>query len=504
VQPREEYMTGRWRKYVFRISSLLFVTSLTAIYGADSGCSRSGAQPRTPATAPEKDANASRVYLTGKDVASLSDVFASISAKVSRSVVSIRVESKQARQRSPFDFFFGNPPGGGGGNAPDSKEEDFNIVRGGGSGVIITTDGYILTNNHVVKDATRIEVKLQDKRHFTGRVVGTDAATDLAVVKISAQGLPAAGLADSSKARVGEWVLAIGSPFGLDYTVTAGVLSATGRGGLGASEIEDYLQTDASINPGNSGGPLVNLSGEVLGINTMIIGRGTGIGFAIPSNLARNVSEQLKKGGEVKRAWIGVGFQELTPDLAQRFGVKEQGGALISSVVPSDPADKAGLKAGDIIVKVDGKDVREGPDLLRMVISKPVGSVLTLEVIRGGQRVTKKLTTANRPKDLSVVGKVAPEAEAQSPSGFGIELQTLTPQLAERLDVKAQRGAIVVQVKSGSPGDRAGLQRGDVIVEADRKPATSVDDVINALKDGSALLRVERQTGAYYVVLSKE
>ncbi len=504
------FNVAKIRGYKLGGLGLVVLSSLVALYGADSGCSRSGAQ------APDKhvsgqaakvlEAPASPVAID--DANKLSDVFATIAARVSRSVVSIRIESKQPRQRSPFDFFFGNPFGDGQqGQGQGNGEQDYNIVRGGGSGVLLTADGYVLTNNHVVKEATRIEVVLKDKRRFIGKVVGTDAATDLAVVKIDAKDLPAARLADSNKARVGEWVLAIGSPFGLDYTVTAGVLSAMGRGGLGANEIEDYLQTDASINPGNSGGPLVNLRGEVLGINTMIIGRGTGIGFAIPSNIARSVSDQLRSKGKVSRAWIGVLFQELTPDLAKRFGVAENGGALVSQIVPNAPAAKAGLQAGDVITKVDSTPVREGRDLLRVVIAKPVGSTLTLEILRNGKAMTKKLTTAGRPDDVSKIGHAesnAPGESNMSAKDVGLELDKLTPQIAQQLGVKVREGVVITAVRNGSAAERAGLTRGDVIVEADRKGVRAPGEVVEALKDGSALLRVERQDGAFYTVLNKD
>ncbi len=486
-------MTHSFGHRLCRFGAMTVLTLSVAVCGADSGCSRTGAQTSEKAESTKSSGGAAteRVYISGDDVEKLSDVFAGVAKAISAQVVSISVESKQARPKTPFDFFF------------NGQQGDDQIVRGSGSGVIITSDGYILTNNHVVKDSTRIDVGLQDRRRFKGRVVGTDPATDLAIVKINATELPAAKLADSSKARVGEWVLAIGSPFGLDYTVTAGVLSATGRGGLGANEIEDYLQTDASINPGNSGGPLVNLKGEVLGINTMIVGRGTGIGFAIPSNMANNVAKQLRERGQVRRAWIGVGFQELTPELAKRFGVKSSGGALISNVVAGAPAKKAGLKAGDVITKVDGKPINQGNDLLRAVLAKPVGSILTLTVVRSGKTTIKKLKTDQRPKDASQV-----EAEAsntkRSADGFGLELQKLTPGIAEQLGVNASSGVVAVSVANGSSAERAGLQRGDVIVEADKKAVSGVEDVVAALEDGSALLRVERRGGAVYLVLSKD
>ena len=256
-----------------------------------------------------------------------------VAESVSPSVVSIQVEVTRP-QNEGLPFFFGSQGRGG-------------IVRGGGSGIILRPDGYILTNNHVVNQASRIEVRLKNGKSFPAKLVGADSATDLAMLKIDARNLPQAEFGSSEKARVGQFVIAIGSPFGLDYTVTTGVLSAKGRGGIGANEIEDYLQTDASINPGNSGGPLVNLQGRVLGINTMIIGRGSGIGFAIPAEIAQRVARQLIDNGTVKRAWLGVSFQELTPELAAHFGGNFEGGALINAIVPGAHAATRTVRAAD-------------------------------------------------------------------------------------------------------------------------------------------------------------
>lgn len=425
----------------------------------------------------------------------LGDTFANVAERASRSVVTISVEVRRAQQQQhPFGFFFGQPGAG------DSGE----FARGGGSGIVMRADGVILTNNHVVKDAVRIDVVLRDGRKFRARVMGTDEATDLAVLKIEASGLPAIAFANSSRARVGEWVLAIGSPFGLDYTLTAGVLSATGRGGIGANEIEDYLQTDASINPGNSGGPLINLNGEVLGINTMIIGRNSGIGFAIPSNLARSVADQLAEGGVVRRAWIGVAFQELTPELASSLGSGATRGALVSSVSSNGPASKAGVQPGDVVTSVNDQPVGEGRDLLRAVLSHRVGATLRLGILRDGQRSTLSLTTAERPGEGSHATRNRPERRAAPAGGFGLALEPLTPDAARRLGYRGDGKVVVADVTQGSAADRAELRRGDVIVTADRSPVRDPRDVVNALSDGRALLRVERGQAAYFVVLSKE
>ena len=302
---------------------------------------------------------------------------------------------------------------------------------------ILSADGAILTNNHVVENASRITVALQDGRRLNAKVVGTDPATDLAVLKIDAKGLPALKFADSDRAQVGEWVIAIGSPFGLDYTITAGVLSAKGRGGMGANEIEDYLQTDASINPGNSGGPLIDLDGNVLGINTMIIGHASGIGFAIPSNLARKVGMELLQKGDVSRAWIGVFMQELTPELASGFGVQRTRGALVTELAPNGPAAKAGVRPGDIIIEIQGREVRESRDLLRAVLQYPVGEKLAVTVLRDGGQHKLQVVTAARPDQREAraqPGAAKPQrGQAKPQSSRGLELAELTPDVARRI-----------------------------------------------------------------------
>ena len=410
----------------------------------------------------------------------------SVAESVSQSVVSIRVEVSRPQQNG-FPFFFGGPGQGG-------------IVRGGGSGVILRSDGYILTNNHVVAEANRIDVRLKNGKSFPAKLVGSDSATDLAMLKIEARGLPRADFASSEKARVGQLVIAIGSPFGLDYTVTTGVLSAKGRGGIGANEIEDYLQTDASINPGNSGGPLVDLKGRVLGINTMIIGRGSGIGFAIPSEIAQRVAGQLIDHGSVKRAWLGVSFQEITPELAAHFGGKFEGGALINGVVPQGPADKAGLQAGDIVTAVGDTKIREGHDLLRTVLRHGVGERLSLEVLRGGKTKRISLVTGERPNE---------DAERSRRQGsdeggmLGLAVAELTSTLRQRLRYEGDGTVFVRAVTPGSEADRAGLEPGDVILQADRRVVRRIADLRKALDDGGALLYIERDSRRFFQSLGR-
>jgi len=411
---------------------------------------------------------------------------ADVAESVSPSVVSIQVEVTKP-QNEGFPFFFGGQGRGG-------------IVRGGGSGVILRPDGYILTNNHVVHQASRIDVRLKNGKSFPATLVGTDSATDLAMLKIEARNLPQAEFASSVKARVGQFVIAIGSPFGLDYTVTTGVLSAKGRGGIGVNEIEDYLQTDASINPGNSGGPLVNLHGRVLGINTMIIGRGSGIGFAIPSEIAQRVARQLIENGTVKRAWLGVSFQEITPELAAHFGGSFDGGALINAVVPQGPADKAGLRAGDVITAIGDQKIQEGHDLLRTVLRHGVGERLHLEVRRGDK--TKKITlvTGERPTED---GAQSRKEGVQDDSMLGLALEDLTPRLRERFRYEGDGRVFVRGIAPGSDADRSGLRPGDIILQADRQPVRSISDVRAALKDGKALLYVERDSRRFFQPITR-
>lgn len=409
-----------------------------------------------------------------------------VAEAVSPSVVSIQVEVSRP-QNGGFPFFFGGQGHGG-------------IVRGGGSGVILRSDGYILTNNHVVHEASRIDVRLKNGKSFPATLVGADSATDLAMLKIDTRGLPQADFASSEKARVGQFVIAIGSPFGLDYTVTTGVLSAKGRGGIGATEIEDYLQTDASINPGNSGGPLIDLQGRVLGINTMIVGRGSGIGFAIPSEIAQRVARQLIANGSVKRAWLGVSFQEITPELAAHFGGSLDGGALINAVVPGGPAAKAGLEAGDVITAIGDQKISEGHDLLRTVLRHGVGERLRLDVRRGEKTKKVTLVTGERPSEDSAQSQ---QQGVPDNAMLGLALEDLTPKLRERFRYQGDGRVFIRGVRPGSDADRAGLRPGDIILQADRQTVRSIADVHAALQDGKTLLYVERASQRFFQPLSR-
>ncbi len=370
-------------------------------------------------------------------------------------------------------------------------------------------DGFILTNNHVVEGADVVKVSFADGRQLKATVKGTDPKTDLAVIKVEGANLVPARWGDAEKALPGEWVIAVGNPYGLDHTVTVGVISAKGRYGLDNSGkgavYEDYLQTDAAINPGNSGGPLLNLDGEVIGINTAIRGIGTMIGFAVPSSMARSVIKQLIDDGRVRRSYVGILMQDLTPELAATLGNgAPTRGAMVGNVEKGSPASGAGIQSGDVIVKVDGVPVDGSKAVQRVVIGKPIGQKIPFEVWRGGKSLTLTATSAEHPGD-----KVAANAGGSDGNGgpggkLGIELQTLTPELAQRLRVEGIKGAVVAGVEEGSPAQEAGLREGDVIVEVDRAPVSNADDAVRALKaarPGGHLLRVRRGDGALFVPL---
>ena len=418
----------------------------------------------------------------------LSDGFVSVADRVSPAVVQIDVTARDENADQVLRFF--------------GRNQDSPIAHGTGSGVIFTADGAILTNNHVIDHSLTINVRFRDGRLLPAKLLGRDPATDLAVIKVEATGLTSARFADSDAARVGEWVVAIGSPFGLNYTVTTGVLSAKGRGGLGINQIEDYLQTDASINPGNSGGPLCDLNGGVLGINTMIVGRGAGIGFAVPSNLARRVAEQILKKGKVERAWIGVGVQDLTPELATALKVADaRAGVLINSVNDGGPAQKANVKPGDIIAAVGGKHVTDGRELVREIITHEVGQAVPLEIIRDGKRYGSSVTLTARPEPpvppLPVQQQGVPQA------GLGLSVRDLSAQQASQLGLSAKPAAVITSISPGSSADRAGLKNGDVVVEADGISDPTANQLAEAAKDGQLLVRVRRREATFYAALRK-
>jgi serine protease Do len=428
--------------------------------------------------------------------------FADLVVKVKPAVVNISTVSTVRVPGSPFRHFFGPDDEGPFGDffrrffgeVPDRELKRQSL----GSGFIIDREGYIITNNHVVEGADEIKVKLADGREFKAKVIGRDPKTDLALIKISSlfKDLPWIPLGDSDKMRVGDWVLAIGNPFGLEETVTQGIISATGRV-IGSGPYDNFLQTDAPINPGNSGGPLINLSGEVIGINSAIISGGQGIGFAIPAAMARKIIPQLKEKGKVSRGWIGVSVQNVTPEIAQAMGLKDTAGALVGEVTPGGPAEAAGMKRGDVIVSFNGREIGKMSDLPMAVAETPAGKAVEVKVIRDSKEMTLTMKVAEMP-----VGKVS-SGEPVSAEGLGLTLSNITPQVMNEFRLRDKTGVIVVNVASGSPADDAGIETGDVIKEVNRIPIKNLNDFESAAKRAGpnkpVLLLVKRGPQVFYV-----
>jgi serine protease Do len=444
--------------------------------------------PSTPAAPPTAVPTSAQIQASTVEAKRLSDGFVAVAERASPSVVQIDVTARDEKADVLSRFF-----GHAGGDEP--------IARGMGSGVVFTADGAILTNNHVVEEALTINVRLRDGRYLPAQLVGRDPATDLAVVRVDATGLTPARFADSDASRVGEWVVAIGSPFGLGYTVTAGVLSAKGRGGLGMNDIEDYLQTDASINPGNSGGPLCNLQGEVLGVNTMIVGRGQGIGFAVPSNMAQRVATQILKTGHVSRSWLGVSVQDVTPEIAQAMHLPSGTGALVNNVAADGPAYRANLRPGDVIAALGGHPVRDGTDLVREAIAHDVGQPAQLEIVRGGQHYGATVTLSERPE--TPIKPVPAQQQSLPHQGLGLVVRDLAPQQAAQMGLPEKALPVVTQVTPGSAADREGLRAGDVIVECNGVVDPTSAQVADLARSGGLLLRIKRGESYRYAALKK-
>jgi serine protease Do len=477
---------------IFR-GSLLFLTALFLAAGTSSS---DIAAAREKAISPE----------SVKTLSGLSEALADVADAVRPAVVNISTTSVVNMEDSPdgdmfndpfFRRFFGDQFGGG---HPGMKRKYKSSALG--SGVIVKENGFILTNNHVVKGADEIKVILYDKREFKGKVVGTDPRTDLSVVKIDAKNLPTLTLGDSSKLKTGDVVLAIGNPFGLNQTITMGIVSAVGRSNIGLADFEDFIQTDAAINPGNSGGALVNGSGELVGINTAIFstsGGYMGIGFAIPSDMAKLVMDSIIKHGKVIRGWLGVSIQNLTPDLAKSLGIKEAEGALIAGVENSSPADKAGLKRGDLITEMNGKKITDATALRNVVASMAPGTKNDIKVIRNGKELTITAVLGEY-KEKKIVKKTA-----YNNAFKGVTAQELTPSLRDKLNLpEGMAGVVVTDIATDSPSQGL-LQVNDVIEEIDRKAVRSAQDyeaIVSKIGEhDTVLLLIFRDGGSIYMTI---
>jgi serine protease Do len=453
--------------------------------------------------------------------------FAPLVKKIIPAVVSVNVVQDVKVSNMPFGPQAGpgddnggggdDSGGGGGGGGETAPNDPFDQLRryfgqgapheykqhGLGSGVIVSPDGYILTNNHVVGNAEEIHVTLQDKREFTAKVIGKDSKTDLGLIKIDTKdALPVAPLGDSNSTDVGDWVIAIGNPFNVGMTVTAGIVSAKGR--ILGGDYDDFIQTDASINPGNSGGPLINTRGEVIGINTAIYSRtgaNNGIGFAIPIDMARNVMDQLKAHGRVVRGWLGVEIQEVTPDLAQSFGLPKPEGALVASADKDGPAGKGGIERGDIVLSFNGHAVDDEHELPALVAQTPINQKVPVEVVRNGKHMTVDVTIGER-KEPQVAS-----AKAEEPGGnWGMQVGDITPEIAAQFHLEGVKGVVVQKVAPDSPSAEAGLQPGDVVLEVNHDKVAAVSDFVAKAKDAQtkkkpALLLVQRGGATLYTVI---
>ena len=433
--------------------------------------------------------------------------FAGLAAKLSPSVVNIKVvKVEKAGFNRPemeipdgpmgdlFKRFFQEMPQG-----PENRR-----TQGAGSGVIISKDGYILTNNHVVEGAKEVTVTLANQQEYKAQVVGCDPKTDLAVLKVkSAESFPAVTMGDSDQLKVGDWVVAIGNPFGLNNTVTSGIVSAKGRV-IGAGPYDDFIQTDASINPGNSGGPLINLEGELVGINTAIIADGKGIGFAIPVNTAKPLVPQLISTGKVTRSYLGVNIQSITPELAKALKLRDRKGALVADVVTGGPADHGGIKRGDVIIAFNGKVVEDSHHLPALVAATPVNQESTVTILRDGQEQKLSMKVGQLPGDKTVAEQPAHPAAGK----WGMQLRDVNPQMAQQFHLKAEKGAVVAGIEPGSRAAEAGIQRGDLILEVNRQPVGSVKDVLEKIDRSTdkehLLLLVQRDNGKFFIPLEQQ
>ncbi|HEY5998308.1 MAG TPA: DegQ family serine endoprotease [bacterium] len=463
------------------------------------------AQPQPPPPSAEATAPAR----------ALGDALAAVAEYVRPAVVSVYSEKilkvRQPDFGLPFDDEFLRRFFGEQGPSPHGGGREFKVPqRGMGSGMIIDREGHILTNNHVVADVDELKVQLADKRQFVAKVVSVDPKTDVAVIRLQGPlpaNLPTVQLGDSDALRVGELVMAIGAPFGLTQTVTSGIISARGRSDVGVASYEDFLQTDTAINPGNSGGPLVNMRGEVIGMNSAIAGSAgqfAGVGFAIPANMIKTILPTLTRGGRVTRGQIGVVIQDLSKDLAEQFGLGDTAGALVSQVVKGSPAERGGVEVGDVIVRVDGRPVTDTRSLRNTVAATAPGTRIKLEVLRGKREHTLSVTVEAQPAEATASASRPGEKGEDPLDKLGLEVQTLTAEMAQQLGLKDTRGVLVTDVAEGSPAAQANLQQGDVIIEANRTRVADVEALRRLLRGEPGkgiLLLIHRQGTSVFVVL---
>jgi len=435
--------------------------------------------------------------------------FAELAARVAPGVVNVHTSKTVVRSLGGFGFPFGDlfggaPFGGPGGGGPNPKTKKFSVPALG-TGFVISADGLIVTNNHVVEDVDKVEVIFSDGTRSQAKVIGTDPKTDVALIRAEAKRdyvpLP---LGDSDALLPGDWVMAIGNPFGLDHTVTAGIVSATGRD-IGQGPYDDFIQTDAAINPGNSGGPLLNMAGEVIGINTAINPRANTIGFAVPINMAKEILPQLEEKGHVVRGWLGVGVQPLTPELADALGLDTQDGALVSQIDPAGPA-QGQLEQGDLIVRFREHAIHHMRELPRIVAATPPGTQVAVEVIRNGKHVTREVKIAELTRGKANAPQAATSSEDDRGStAFGFDISDVPDELRASLGLAKQEGAVLTRVYPGGPGEEAGLRRGDVLIEVVRTAVHGGLDAEKRLRDAKqkTLLVVRREEGSFFVVVPR-
>lgn len=432
-----------------------------------------------------------------KASANAPDNFAELAKKAAPSVVNISTERIVSGSGNPFFDEFFRQFGGGVGQEQERTERSL------GSGFILDDTGYIVTNNHVIESADKILVRLNDGREFEAAVQGRDPNTDLALIKIDVdEKLVTLPLGDSDAIEVGNWVMAVGSPFGLEQTVTAGIISAKGRV-IGSGPFDNFLQTDASINPGNSGGPLIDMQGRVVGINTAIVRGGQGIGFAIPINMARDVVEQLKASGAVSRGWIGITVQSVDKKMAEYYGLENDGGVMVAKVIPDYPAQKAGMQEEDIIIAVNGVKVKDQNQLVKEISAVKPGQTAEVEILRDGKRQTLKIVTASRPDSVTAEG-----VPAAQENPMGARISELTPELRQQYRLSdADKGLLVVAIENRTPAQKAGLQRGDLIMEIDRTAVGTAAELKAAwdkLKKGESLNMLVKKAGGIRAVVKIE